>query len=220
VKADETVTVVIPVKPWALGKRRLEVGDTAREDLARAFALDVIDAVTRSTLVGQTIFVTAERELRTVATRTGAIVLPDRPMLTSNALNVAVDSGRRWASMVRPTAPVIVIPADLPSLTTEVFDRAVARLRRHRKAFVPDANGQGTSLTWVSRAESLHTFYGVRSAWKHSAADFHPVTDVDIRARWDVDTRADLVEARMLVTGPHTTAVVDRLSAARAGRSG
>lgn len=215
-KTGVGVTVVIPVKPWALSKSRLDVGEEAREGLARAFTLDVIEAVSASSLVGRIVFVTAERELGAVAVRIGAVLLSDRPMLSAGGLNAAVDSGRRWAMARHPTRPVIAVPGDLPALTTATFDHALDRLGRHDRAFVPDAAGRGTTLIWARSPCALHTSYGSRSAVDHSDAGFQAVPDVDPRARWDVDTRTDLVEARLLGVGVHTSAIVKELTTPRA----
>ena len=209
--SDTDVTVVIPVKPWSLSKSRLKLPHGDREELARAFALDVIDAVTASRLVGQVVFVTAEREINKVAASNGAVVLSDRPLLSPDGLNMAIDSGRRWAMIARPNCNMVVVPADLPSMTTAAFDQALGLLRRHAMAFAPDAQGQGTSLTWVKAPHLLRTSYGSKSAARHSKQGFRAVWDIDVRARRDVDTRSDLAEARSLGVGPHTAAAVAQL---------
>ena len=82
---------------------------------------------------------------------------------------------------------------------------------------MPDASGSGTSLLGVRSAHSLHTAYGEDSAYRHAATGFHPVVDVDMRARRDVDTSGDLAEARLLGLGPRTTEAVDELLRARTG---
>lgn len=214
-KIDRGVTAVIPVKPWALSKSRLEVGDQLRQDLARAFALDVIEAVSGSLLVGRIVLVTAESELGSVAAEIGAVMLADRPTPPPGSLDVAVESGRQWAMARRPTWPVVVVPGDLPSLTIAAFDHTISRLRRHDKAFVPDAFGRGTTFTWVSSPLDLQTSYGLGSADRHLDAGFRAVADVDVRARWDVDTLADLTKARFLGVGSHTSTVLDGLRTAK-----
>lgn len=206
-------TVVIPVKPWALSKSRLDVGTVGRERLARAFSLDVLHAVVASTRLATLVVVTAEPEFATAASRCGAVVLVDRPMLSPDMLNPALASARSWALVRRPEAPVVVVPADLPSLTASVLDAAIDQLSHYESAFVPDAVGQGTTLAWGRSPRDLRLEYGLRSAVKHSAAGARAVSDVDARARWDVDTDTDLAEARRLGVGVHTTAALEELMA-------
>lgn len=204
-------TVVVPVKPWRLAKSRLGLGAQAQAALARAFALDVLTAISTSANVGRLVVVTAEIELSGAARRLGAVVLRDRPMLSPEGLNAAIQIGCHWAIARQPEAALMVVPADLPALTATVVDHTIDLLRPYERAYVPDATGSGTTFSWAARPELLCPRYGRGSATKHSAAGSHPVSEADPRARWDVDTDADLIEARHLGVGAHTAAVIEEL---------
>jgi len=208
-----SLTVIVPVKPWRLAKSRLDLGRDARERLARAFALDVVAAVAASPLVGRLVIVSAEAELASEGRRHGAVVLADRPLLTPTPLTAAIEQGRGWALAHRPGAPVVVVPADLPALTTSVFDEVVRRAARFRSAFVPDAAGLGTTIAWSQCARRLRPRYGPNSAARHRAIGSVGLVGADLRARIDVDTRDDLSEARRLGLGPRTTQVVGEIVA-------
>jgi 2-phospho-L-lactate guanylyltransferase len=212
-------TAVVPVKPWGLAKSRLDVPGDDRVRLARAFSLDVLDVVLAAGSVDRVVVVTAETELGSIARRAGAAVLTDRPMLARGLLNRAVDNGRQWAKVNASDAPIVVVPGDLAALNAEVLDATLALLAEQERAFVPDASGMGTTLLAAARPELLIPAYGERSAVHHSDAGYRAVSLVDKRSRRDVDTAADLAEARALGVGPHTIAALQQMtSAIRAGR--
>lgn len=212
-------TAIMPVKPWGLAKSRLDLHDDDRMRLARAFSLDVLDVVLAAEQVDRVVVVTAENELGAIARNAGAIVVVDRPMLARGLLNRAIDSARQWAKVNTPSAPLVVVPGDLAALTASVLDETLTLLAAHERSFVPDAFGMGTTLLAASRPELLVPAYGPRSSLHHSDAGYRAMPHVDHRARRDVDTAADLAEARRLGVGPHTTAaLVTMASAIREGR--
>jgi 2-phospho-L-lactate guanylyltransferase len=134
-------------------------------------------------------------------------------------LNRAIESGRQWAHIHAPDAPLVVVPGDLAALTADVLDQTLALLATEERTFVPDACGRGTSLLAAARPELLVPSYGDQSALRHAEAGFRPAAPVDKRCRRDVDTAADLAEARLLGVGPHTIAALDAMaSAIGAGR--
>jgi 2-phospho-L-lactate guanylyltransferase len=197
-------TVIVPVKPWRLSKSRLSVHPELRARLARAFALDLIEVVCQSSLVEQLIIVSSEEEMGEIARSAGAVMLQDRPLLSSNGLNEAIDAGRWWSRARRADAPTVVIPADLPALTTPALDETLDLLAPNQCAFVPDAGGRGTTLYWAATPALMNYDFGGRSASRHSDLGAHPVPEADPRARSDVDNALDLVEARRLGVGRHT----------------
>ncbi|OCG74840.1 hypothetical protein [Microbacterium sediminis] len=64
-------SVVIPVKPAAIGKSRLAVPGVDREALARAIALDTIAAASRARLVAEVVVVTNDADVRAAIARAG-----------------------------------------------------------------------------------------------------------------------------------------------------
>lgn len=210
-------TAVVPVKRWALAKSRMDGGTRMRESLARAFALDVVSVLGDVPRIEAVVIVTDERELEHFGRRLGASIVPDRALLSADPLNRAVGLGRGHAAAVRPDAPIVVIPADLPAVTAAVIDEALRQLAVWDSAFVPDASGLGTTLLAASSPALLQPAYGPDSARSHAALGAHAVTAVDPRVRRDVDTVHDLQDARALGVGPSTVAALDDLSALSAG---
>lgn len=203
-------TAIIPVKPWALAKSRLDVAPDVRIELARAFALDVLAAVLDATAVERVVVVTAEAELRARLAGAGVTLVLDRPLVVPDSLNEAVSKGRSWAAARRPQAPLVVVPGDLPSLTSEALDEALDLMRGMTRSFVPDASGAGTTLLAANVPGALRAVYGPHSARRHSSAGARAVVDVDPSVRRDVDTTNDLQLARLMGLGPHTTDAVGR----------
>lgn len=213
-------TVVYPVKPWRLGKSRLALDAGPRQELARAFALDVLDVLSAVDAVEHVLVVSDEGELRAEANRIGATALSDRALISNDSLNDAIRAGVRWAVARRPTSPTVVVPSDLPALTPEALAAALASGSAFERAFVPDAWSRGTTLLMVQDPTQLQPAYGDHSARRHAAAGYRELPDVDARVRTDVDTIEQLRVARHLGLGSRSLAVVDRLLAERAAASG
>lgn len=205
-------TVIVPIKPWRWAKSRLAVGPDARHDLARAFALDVLDVLASSEHAARLVIVTAEEGVTATAAELGAVVLPDEPSVSDDQLNDAVEQGLSWAISHAPTSPVVVVPSDLPSLTSRVFNETLDELSQWDTAFVPDISGRGTTAVWASSAQHLRTFYGPDSAKRHGDNGSTSNPYVDPRIRHDVDTMADLRAVIRLGVGWQTQRVLDRFT--------
>ncbi|MET0930638.1 MAG: 2-phospho-L-lactate guanylyltransferase [Aeromicrobium sp.] len=201
-------TAIIPIKPPGLSKSRLEVEPSAREQLARAFALDVLDAVAATSSVLQSVVVTADTMIAAHARTRGMLTVADRPMLSAEGLNDAVRVGRDWAVCRWPSSPVAVIPADLPSITSTVLGATLERLAAAERCFVPDAGGTGTTILTSLDPAMLRPLFGPRSAFRHAEDGVRPVIEVDRRIRRDVDTVADLAESRLHGVGCWTAAIL------------
>ncbi len=197
-------TAVVVAKPWRFAKSRLQTPDRAR--LARAFTLDVLEAVTESAAVGRVVVVSAERGLVGEARRHQVALVADRPGGTTGGLNSAVSLGWHWAQRVAPHDPVVIVPADLPCLTPEILDVTLATMGRHERAFVPDLARGGTTLVSAVRPVELRSAYGPSSASRHERLGLVRLDGVDHAVRRDVDTLDDLAEARLLGLGPRTSA--------------
>lgn len=197
-------TAIVPVKPSDLAKSRIALPPAQRSALARALAKDVLDAIGGAASIGEIVIVSARPELTEHARRHRAIILRDRPLLTADGLNGAVETGRRWAMSRRPDHPVVVVPADLPCLTPAVVDATLARLAGLPQAFVPDFSGSGTTLVGAAIPALLRSSYGSGSCQRHADRGLTPVHDVDLRARQDVDTLSDLRSAARLGLGVTT----------------
>ncbi len=155
-------TVVLPFKGGAAAKSRLG-GPPA---LARAFALDTLDAVLATPVAARAVVVTADAALAAEARSLGAAVVPEsRP-------GAGLDAAVRDGLAACPEAPTAVLLGDLPALLPEDLATALtacAGTLRHASAVVvPDADGIGTVLLAAARPHDVDPAFGPASAAVHA----------------------------------------------------
>ena len=161
-------TLVIPVKALAAAKSRLApaVTPSARLALARAFALDTIDAARAAVSVRRIIVVTGEVDLD-AHLPDGVEVLRERPGAgLGSAIALGIESARADGEVA-----VGVLLGDLPALHAAELDAALDAASRHPLAFVRDADGTGTTLATARAGEPFTPAFGGHSAAKHVAAE-------------------------------------------------
>jgi 2-phospho-L-lactate guanylyltransferase len=180
-------TVIIPVKPSAIGKSRLGLGP----EVARRIALDTIAAVVACEAVERVIVVTADAAFRAA----GAEILPEP---APAGIDAAVAAGAALAGIETARAALL---GDLPSLIPSELAAALGLAHNaaadHPRAFVADREGTGTTLVTAAPGVELVTAFGGGSAAKHRALG---LTELDLPAdssvRFDVDTREQFDIAR------------------------
>lgn len=197
----DRVSIVIPVKGGDGAKSRL-VGDAAsRAEFAAAIAHDTIEAARASTAVGELIVVGA-----VPSTLSGVRVMDD----PGAGLLGAIGAG---LAVIDPSSPSAVLLGDLPALQPEELTRALEAAAGYARAFVPDAEGTGTTLI-VARAGVSHgPRFGPASAARHRDVGYVELELPRLDGlRRDVDTREQLDAAASLILGARTRALVARLS--------
>lgn len=193
------VSLVIPVKGGPGAKTRL-VGDAAeRAAIASAIALDTVEAARASDAVGELVVVGG------LPVPMAGVQLVDDP---SAGLTAAVEAG---LAVLDPGLPTAVLLGDLPALQPDELSRALAAAHEHDRAFVPDAEGIGTTLI-VARAGLSHAArFGAASAARHRAEGYVELELPPLSGlRRDIDTREQLEAAASLVLGARTRALVSR----------
>lgn len=191
-------TVIVPVKPPAIGKSRLG----ADPALAAAIALDTIDAALAASRVDRVLVVTADASMPTDA----ELVLEPAP----SGLGPAIAEGLRVAGDEVPRA---VLLGDLPSLRSADLDEALRRAGAVPSAFVADREGTGTTMVTAGAGVQFRHAFGPDSASAHRRLALAELTlPADSTVPLDVDTRAHLAATPGL--GVRTRAVLGRLSAA------
>ncbi|MCA1711016.1 MAG: 2-phospho-L-lactate guanylyltransferase [Actinobacteria bacterium] len=197
--------LVVPVKRLALAKTRLQAyGDVLRQDLALAFAVDVVTAALASDAVEHVLVVTDDERARVALSGAGAVVVSDGP---DAGLNPALAHG---ANLLPAGLGAATVSADLPALRPDELTAALRAVPADRRAFVADAAGTGTTLLAAPVGQSLAPAYG------QSSRDGHLVSGAaELPAgaglRLDVDTPDDLRRALALGVGGATAAVAARL---------
>jgi 2-phospho-L-lactate guanylyltransferase len=184
-------TVVIPVR--APGKTRLGRGP----EFARAIALDTIEA---AVAVADVVVVTSDAEVADGAAALGAqTVIEERP----TGLEPAIRSG-----LPRADRPRAVLLGDLPALRPRTLELALASALEHERAFVPDADGTGTTLVTARAGSGFIHRFGAGSARAHRGARLVELSlPVTSTLRRDVDLEEHLQQLGERL-GPRTRAAL------------
>lgn len=200
--------VIVPVKPAAVGKSRLEVAGIDRVTLARAIALDTIAAAAECAAVEQVFVVTDDGALVTLAFDIPGLRFVAESVQAGGArgIDAAVARGAEAAGERMPRAALL---GDLPALRPGDLQTALAAAADSDRAAVPDAEGTGTTLVTARRGIPLTTSFGDGSFARHLGLGCVPVSIPDASTlRRDVDTAAQLDTAASLGVGPRTARVL------------
>jgi 2-phospho-L-lactate guanylyltransferase len=176
-------TVIIPVKPAAIGKSRLGLGPR----VARAIALDTVAAVVACEAVERVIVVTADAAFRPP----GAEVLPEP---APAGIDAAIAAGAALAGIDTARAALLGdLPSLIPSELAAALGLAYTAASRSPRAFVSDHDGTGTTLVTAAPGVELLTAFGGGSAAKHRALGIAELDlPSDSSVRFDVDTPEQL----------------------------
>lgn len=196
-----TPFVIVPVKPLAEGKSRLDgaCSQVEREALNHAFLQHTLAVTGETPGAAQTIVVSRDGEVLACAAAQGAhaVAEPGRA-----GLNAALAAARAEAVMLGATA-ILVLPIDLPllspadigDLTADPGDRPCVRI-------APDEAGAGTNALYVAPPGAIGFHFGRDSLAAHVAAARGAGLAPDIvhmaNIAFDVDTPDDYVRLRRL----------------------
>lgn len=197
-------TLVVPLRPLHRAKSRLAAaaGEELRPRLALAFAQDTVAAALACRAVEGVVVVTDDPLAGAELAALGARIVPDAP---GTGLNPALEHGEAVVRAERPRAAVAALNADLPALRPTELARVLDAARAHRRSFLADAAGVGTTVLAASGGAALAPAFGGPSRVRHlrSGAVEMALPDVE-SVRRDVDTGEDLAAALALGVGPHT----------------
>jgi 2-phospho-L-lactate guanylyltransferase len=205
--ATLTWSLVVPVKVLAQAKSRLTgLADDSRSKFALAMAADTIAAAAEANNVGDVLVVTDDPEIGDMAAALGAVVLADTPQA---GLNEALAHGAGYSEQRWPDRGRAGLAGDLPALRPGELTAALDAAASVGVAFVPDAEGTGTTLYAAAPAVPFSPQFGPASRDSHLAGGA-----VELRMgeraglRQDVDTIDDLRAAARIGLGPRTQALV------------
>ncbi len=208
-----TWSLVIPVKVLAVAKSRLAgpagVTGEQRAELALAMAADTVAAAVACQDVGTVIVVTDDDLAGGELGDLGAVIIGDKP---AGGLNAALVFGAAYADSRWPGRGRAGLAADLPALAPADLAAALTAAAALAEAFVPDAEGSGTTLYAAGPGTAFCPRFGPRSRDAHLARG---VVELDLPEigglRQDVDTPADLRLAAGIGLGPRSAAVAAAL---------
>lgn len=193
--------VLLPVKPPARGKSRLDVDPVRRRRLAAAFALDTARACLSAHAVAAVLAVTDDARFATELRNAGCETIPDGVAedLNESLRQAAAEASRRW-----PHARPVALCADLPALSAADVDLALAGISTSPgPAFVADHDGVGTTL-YSAPYDVFAPSFGHGSRTAHLAAGAIEIEGPLLTLRQDVDDSSALAAAERLGLGAHT----------------
>lgn len=202
--------LVVPLKPLVRAKSRLAdgAGGTLRAELALAFARDTVSAALACPAVAGVVVVTDDATGAAELVALGARRVRDVP---GAGLNAALTHGAAAVRAARPEAAVAALNADLPALRPAELARVLAAARGHRRAFLADAAGTGTTLLAAGPGTPLAPAFGEGSRELHRASGAVELALEGVGSvRQDVDTVEDLRAALRRGVGAHTARLVAR----------
>ena len=194
--------VLLPVKPPARGKSRLDVDPVRRRRLAAAFALDTARACLSAASVVAVLAVTDDARFAADLRAAGCETIPDGVAddLNESLRQAAAEAARRWPG----TVPVALC-ADLPALSAADLDDGSRRGSRGH----PVRRSSRTATVSAPRSTPRRT----TCSHPRSATARAPRTSAPVRSRstesldtlrQDVDDSAALAAAEVLGLGAHT----------------
>jgi 2-phospho-L-lactate/phosphoenolpyruvate guanylyltransferase len=202
---------LVPQKSLSSAKGRLELPAAQRRALAAAMLQDTVAALASTPSVVHTIVLWDDpadcSALDPSALRTdlGTAGL---------GLNGSIERGAAEARRRFSGAPLVVVPTDLPTLLPQELERCLSRARLHRRAFVADAGGIGTTILTATGDADLAPAYGEHSATAHEASGAWRLRGADLGSlRRDVDGLAALTTALAVGYGARTVACLAGIAA-------
>ena len=157
-----TCWALLAVKPPHLGKTRLAgvLSRAQRERLIRMMLARVLDALEAANEIDHVAVITTADELLP----RGVIALDD----PGTGLNNALDCGRRQL-IARGASEVLVLHADLPTLSAAEIDNFVRKGRNTGIALAPDRHGHGTNAVFLAGDGDFSFRFGAASFNRHLA---------------------------------------------------
>ncbi|WP_213815776.1 2-phospho-L-lactate guanylyltransferase [Glaciihabitans sp. dw_435] len=193
-------TVVVPIKGTDDAKSRLGGDSVLRGALARAIALDTVEAVVAAKDVARVIVVTTEADASGFRELGAEVILDGK-----DGLNPAVVLGAR--SAVAGTGVALLL-GDLPALAPEELTRMLVIGSGHPRAMLADAEDVGTVLLTALPGVAHEPAFGGASRAAHLARGYVEMQAPDwYGIRRDVDTVEQLAAVADRV-GPRTRALL------------
>ena len=202
------IGLVVAVKKLAAAKTMLApvFSPADREKVVLAMLLDTLAAAATVEAVHSITVVTPDAGAADAVAGLGAHVLTDpTPDGHHDPLNNAIAAAEAAVRVRTPN--IVVLQGDLPALKPAELSAAIESARAHRRSFVGDRHGTGTSALLAFGAE-LAPRFGADSARRHRDSGAVELTGDWPGLRCDIDTPDDLAAAHLLGVGEATARAI------------
>jgi len=189
------VFVIIPVKRLDSAKSRLSPLLTAdeRKQFCLKMLEDILKTVKSTKSINQTVVISNDPEVFHAASKFFAAYLKER----KTGLNEAVSEAIGWC-IERGATSVLVLPADIPSVTPADLNRMLALGEKASMVISPSRSGKGTNALLLTPPNACPTFYGPCSFQRHlEEASKRRISFRRFRSQriaLDIDTVEDLTD--------------------------
>lgn len=205
--------LIVPVKPFALGKSRLAPLFSAEErsTLARELLVQTLKTVAVVKQIGGIITISRDESALMLARSCGASTLIEAPVPAQTAADpeAGLNHALRQACAVavaRGADAVLVLPADLPLLTPYDIEALIHLSADHNPCVVLAGSGDGGTNALLVRPPHVIDFaYGPQSLQRHQAranaagVTVHLVDSATLAL--DLDSPEDWAQWRAMVQG-------------------
>lgn len=158
------VYAVVPVKNLGASKKRLSsvLSPQERGQLTLAMLEDVLNAL-RASSISNIVVMSNDLRVHELAGKFDAVPLSQK----TSGLNSAIEEATQWC-MQQGADAVLVLPADIPMLSSEEVDRLVKMGNYGKQTIVLSSSYDGgTNALFQSPPNLIHVCFGARSFEKH-----------------------------------------------------
>jgi 2-phospho-L-lactate guanylyltransferase len=162
--------VLLPVKPFSEAKSRLAsvLSEAQRQALARMLWIRTFAAIRESVFFPRILVISREAEVLEQAKRYHVETMREADGLDLNRiLQDAAQKATAWGAL-----SLLVVPVDLPLLTTTCLESLANRLPTSdpAAAIVPDRHGTGTNVLFLAPPLLFPFQFGPSSSIRHQSA--------------------------------------------------
>ena len=205
-RADLSRTwALVPIRGLESAKTRLggHLDPEERLELVTSLLRRTLQATRDANAIAGTIVVTMDGDAAELAGRHGAIGLVER----APGLNEAIEAARSVA-VARGATAVLVVPADLPAVSSGAIDAMAAAAGDAAGAtatlvgLVGDRHGLGTNALLLAPPDVIAPAFGRDSRRAHAQAAAQVgarYLELESPLAFDVDTSADLLDAEAVL---------------------
>ncbi len=190
-----TTWAVLPVKRYSVGKSRLRdlFSETELAELNQQLFESTFTKIQETSGIDKILVVSREEHALSWGRSHGAVALPENDPST---LNSAITQAQRTICR-RGGGRIMVLPSDLPLMTTKDLERLIGLADGKRKlVIVPDHFQSGTNALVMSEPNLIEPCFGTGSFRKHTRQALEKNAELVVylneNIQWDLDTSLEL----------------------------
>lgn len=184
---------IIPVKPFAHAKTRLDLPARQKEDLCMLMLDEILRVLAISPRITETVVVTGEQRASELCSRHGATTIPET---SPQDINGAISAADQYL-LERGFDASLVLPQDIPFIKTQDIDFVFQyALPPNFAIVVPSRRFDGTNALARMPIDLMGTFYDQDSYKIHMNTARQHTSNASLvfvrRIMWDIDNLDDL----------------------------